>query len=87
MSFGPQLLDQGARARRRSRLLVMLDPHGFEFLPFRVHLALVLTTGVKVAAADSKYARTVVNAVLLLPAMAVSKVASQFFHILIRLLH
>lgn len=42
---------------------MMLSQHGFEFLPFRVHLTLALTTGVKAAAADFKHATAIVNTV------------------------
>jgi hypothetical protein len=44
---------------------MMLDQHGLKFLPFRIHLALALTPGVKAAAGDSKRPTAIVNAVLL----------------------
>ena len=63
MPLGLQLLGKGARACGRSGFLVMLDQHGFEFLPLRLHLALALTPGIKAAAANIKHTATVVNAV------------------------
>jgi len=65
MPLGLQLLGKGARPCGRSGFLVMLDQHGFKFLPLRLHLALALTPGVKAAAVDSKRPTAIVNAVLL----------------------